>query len=89
MVDVLGALGMLLLGAFLANISGRLQATGAAYQALNAAGAGLLAWYSLQLGIWIFVTLEGVWALAALWNLMQAVRRPRTTPNPPPDRNVV
>lgn len=85
MADLIGAFGMLLLlGAFLASVSGRLRVDGAAYQALNAAGAGLLAWYSLQLGIWIFVTLEGFWALAALWNLAKALRRPRP-PGAPAD----
>ena len=60
---------LLLLGAFLANAAGRLR-PGFVYQALNAAGAGLLAWYSLHLEVWIFAILESVWALAALWNLV-------------------
>ena len=67
---MLGATGMLLLlGAFLANVAGRLRADGAPYQVLNATGAGLLAWYSVQIEVWIFVILEAVWALAALWNV--------------------
>jgi hypothetical protein len=78
MVDVLGVLGMsLLLGAFLANIAGRLRADGVPYQALNAVGAGLLAWYSVQLGVWVFAVLEAVWTLAALWNLAGARGRRR------------
>ncbi|HZU04707.1 MAG TPA: hypothetical protein VFB73_01915 [Chloroflexota bacterium] len=67
----------LLLGAFLANVAGRLRAEGVAYQALNAVGAGLLAWYSVQLGVWVFAVLEAVWTLAALWNLVCAQRRRR------------
>jgi hypothetical protein len=75
MGTVLGATGMLLLlGAFLANVAGRLRPDGAPYQALNAVGAGLLAWYSLELGVWIFVILEAVWSLAALWNLVNVLR---------------
>ena len=43
MGTVLGATRMLLLlGAFLANVAGRLRPDGAPYQALNAVGAGLL-----------------------------------------------
>jgi hypothetical protein len=79
MVDVLGVLGMsLLLGAFLANVAGRLHADGVPYQALNAVGAGLLAWYSVQLGVWVFAVLEAVWTLAALWNLVGARGRRRS-----------
>ena len=74
MMALLGTLGMvLLLGAFLANIAGRLRAGGIPYQALNAAGAGLLTWYSVYLGVWVFAILEGVWTLAAVWNLLRAV----------------
>ncbi|HEY7060943.1 MAG TPA: hypothetical protein VII06_05640 [Chloroflexota bacterium] len=74
--DLLGTLGMLLLlGAFLANAMGRLTATGALYHLLNGLGAALLAWYSVQLGVWVFAVLESVWALAALWNLVRALRR--------------
>jgi hypothetical protein len=75
MLDIVGTTGMLaLLGAFMANAVGRLRADGAPYQALNALGAGLLAWYSWQLGVWIFVVLETIWALAALWHLARAAR---------------
>jgi hypothetical protein len=74
--DLLGTLGIvLLLSAFLANTMGRLAATGAPYHLLNGLGAALLAWYSVRLGVWIFAVLEGVWALAALWNLVRALRR--------------
>ena len=73
MADAFGTLGMLLLlGAFLANVAGRLRAAGVPDQALNAAGAGLLAWYSVYREVWIFAILEGVWALAALVNLARA-----------------
>ena len=78
MADALGTLGMLLLlGAFLANVAGRLRAAGIPYQALNVAGAGLLAWYSVEREVWIFAILESVWALAALVNLARAARGTR------------
>ena len=76
MADVLGTLGMLmLLGAFLANAVGRLRASGVPYQALNALGAGILAWYSVEREVWIFAVLEGVWCVAALAHLVRGVRR--------------
>ena len=74
MADIVGTLGMLmLLGAFLANALGRLRASGVPYQTLNAAGAGILAWYSVDRGVWIFAVLEAVWCLAALVSLARAL----------------
>jgi hypothetical protein len=66
---------LLLLGAFLANALGRLSSDGVAYHLLNGLGAGILAWYSVQLGVWVFAVLESVWALAALWSLVRALAR--------------
>ena len=78
MADAPGTLGMLLpLGAFLANVAGSLPPTGIVYQALNAAGDGLLAWYSVYREVWIFAVLKGVWTFAALVNLTRAVARNR------------
>ena len=78
MADVLGAAGMiLLLGAFVANATARLSANSIAYHALNAVGAGLLAWYSVYLQVWVFAVLESVWMLAALWNLGRATMHRR------------
>ena len=75
-MDAIGTLGMiLLLGAFLANATGRLPANGVPYHLLNALGAGTLAWYSVQLSVWVFAILESVWALAALGNLLRALAR--------------
>ena len=76
MIDAVGTLGMiLLLGAFLANATGRLSGSGGVYHLLNGLGAGILAWYSVQLGVWVFAVLESVWALAALWSLARALAR--------------
>ena len=60
---------LVLLGAFLANVSGRVRAESGAYNAANAVGAAILAWYSVQLSVWVFAILESVWALAAVWRL--------------------
>jgi len=65
---------ILLLSAFLANAAGRLAASGVLYHALNALGAGLLVWYSVYLGVWVFAVLESVWTAAALVNLVRALR---------------
>lgn len=76
MADVIGTAGMLLLlGAFLANALGRLRADHIPYQAMNAVGAGVLAWYSVYREVWIFAVLEGVWCVAAVVSLLRAVRR--------------
>jgi hypothetical protein len=74
MEDLLGALGMLtLLSAFVLNVLGRLRPNGVPYQAMNAAGAGILCWYSIQRDVPIFAVLEGVWCLAATINLARAL----------------
>ena len=80
MPDIVGTLGMLiLLGAFLANALGRLRPDGIPYQALNAVGAGILAWYSVYQEVWVFAVLEGVWCLAAVVNLLRALTSGRQT----------
>jgi hypothetical protein len=74
MEDLLGALGMLtLLSAFVLNVLGRLRANGVPYQAMNAVGAGILCWYSIQKDVPIFAVLEGVWCLAATVNLARGL----------------
>ncbi len=63
----IGSLGVgLLLAAFVLNGTGRLDARGAPYLALNAVGAGLACWASALLEFLPFVVLEGVWCAAAL-----------------------
>ena len=77
MADIVGTLGMLmLLGAFLANALGRLRASGVPYQTLNAAGAGILAWYSVYREVWIVAILEGIWCAAAVVALARALMAP-------------
>jgi hypothetical protein len=73
-MHILGGIGLvLLMGAFLAGLTGRLGTSTPTYLFLNGLGAGILAWYSLRLGIWIFVILEGLWSTIAWWSLVRAV----------------
>jgi hypothetical protein len=70
--DTLGSLGLLLvMGAFIATLTGRLRPTARLCLVLNGLGAGILAWYSAVIGVWIFFVLEGVWSLVAWWSLMR------------------
>ena len=74
MVDLLGALGMIvLLGAFVGNAAGRLRADAIPYRLLNAVGAGILAWYSVQKDVIIFAILESVWCAAAVVGLVRTL----------------
>lgn len=72
MVNLIGITGLLLLiGAFVAGLSGHLATNTRTYLVLNGLGAGILAWYSFQLGIWIFVILESVWSFVAWVSLVR------------------
>jgi hypothetical protein len=64
--NVFGTLGLLLvLAAFIGTLTGRLRTAAPAYLILNCVGAGILALYSVGLGVWVFVVLEGFWSLVA------------------------
>jgi hypothetical protein len=77
-MDAVGVVGMLmLLGAFLLNLMGRLSPVSLSYQVANALGAALLALYSIYLEVWIFAVLEGVWGSVALIRLLRSLRDPR------------
>ena len=70
MPDAIGSLGfLLLLGAFGLNAAGRMDRSSLIYDALNAAGAGILSWYAVFRGAPLFVLLEMTWALIALASL--------------------
>jgi hypothetical protein len=80
MKDALGGLGLaLLMGAFLAGLSGRLNPKSPIYLFLNGMGGGILAWYSLRLGIWIFVILEGMWSVVAWWSFFRVIMTPHAS----------
>lgn len=71
--DWIGSAGVaLLLIAFAANALGKLAATSRAYHAINAIGAALAAWASLQIGFVPFVVLESTWCLVALAGFVRA-----------------
>lgn len=61
---------LLLVGAYLLNQRGRLTANSRRYLVMNTVGAALLAAYSWWIGEWIFVALEGFWAIASLWAVL-------------------
>ena len=74
--QVLSSIGAaLILLAFWALQTKRLEAEQHRYQLLNLIGAGLLATAATMTRSWAFVVLNTVWALVALWAL--AVRRER------------
>lgn len=69
MVSFVGAL--LILIAYVGHQMSWINARGAAYNILNAAGSAILWWIALhpfQIG---FFVLEGVWTLISLWALMR------------------
>jgi hypothetical protein len=66
LAEIVGSLGLaLVLTAFSGTLLGRFQPTGTLYLLFNGVGAGILAWYSAYLGIWVFLILEGVWSVTA------------------------
>lgn len=73
--DAFGTVGLvLLLGAFVGNVLGRIPATTLRYQGMNFFGSAILVWYSWQLGSVIFMVLEAVWAAFALAGLVRSLR---------------
>lgn len=64
-----------LVGAYLVNQRGRCRADSTRYLLANALGAGLLAAYSVAIGEWVFVALEGFWCLASVWALQTRAAR--------------
>ncbi len=68
MTTVVGVIGaLLILLAFLSNLAGYLSRANILYQAANALGAAVLAWYGVATGGFVFVGLEIVWGLAAIY----------------------
>ena len=72
MDQVISAIGAaLILLAFWALQTNRMEAHQPAYQALNLIGACLLATAAFMTESWSFVVLNTVWALVALWALVR------------------
>ena len=80
-VSVLGLL--LLVLAYLVNQAGRTSSDSRRYLLANALGAGLLTVYSMIIGEWVFVLLEGFWCLASVWALRRPMRARDAVPGPP------
>lgn len=74
LAEIAGGLGLVLvMTAFVGALGGQLQTTRTLYLVLNGIGAGILAWYSAYLGIWVFLVLEGVWSVTAFWYLARVL----------------
>jgi hypothetical protein len=76
-MELIGSLGVaILLAAFFANLTGRLESTSRAYQSMNALGAAIAAYASWGIGFMPFVALEATWCVVACISLA----RPPATP---------
>ena len=86
--DATGIAGLvLLLIAFLAAETNRITARGYRFNATNAVGSALLGIYAWSLNSWIFVTLESVWAVAAIYFLIQHHQKKKTILVKPKKKN--
>lgn len=67
----------MVLGAYSANLYGRLPNKGVAYAALNTLGSGLLSWVALQGTALGLIAIEVVWTAISAVALLRALRAPR------------
>jgi len=75
-VTVIGTIGLfILLGGFILNLAGRMNAESTGYLLLNIVGCMLLTFYAVALESIPFMILEGVWGLSSLVKLMLLWRR--------------
>ena len=74
--DWIGFTGVLLiLLAYVLNLSGRLDRERLAFILLNLAGSSLACWASVRMDYWPFIVLEGVWAGVSLLALIRLLFR--------------
>ena len=74
-IALVGAI--VILGAYAALQSRKLQSESAAYQALNALGGALLCATAIAEKQYGFILLEGAWAVLSLWGLTRVLRATR------------
>ena len=73
--DIIASLGVIiLLIAFLLNLTKKMIADSWAYSLLNFIGAGLCCYASWMVKFYPFILLEGVWSLVALVSLFKVPR---------------
>lgn len=75
LISLLGA--VVILGAYAALQSQKLQSETAAYQALNALGGALLCATAVAERQYGFILLEGAWTVLSLWGLARVLRANR------------
>lgn len=74
--QILSTIGaVLVLGAYTANLTHRLDRDGPLYAGCNLVGAGLLAWAAVQSGALGLILVEVAWALVSAVALARAVGR--------------
>jgi hypothetical protein len=73
--DIIASIGVIiLLIAFLLNLTNKLSAQNKLYSLLNLIGAGTCCYASYIVSFYPFVVLEGVWAFVALISLFRVPR---------------
>ena len=73
--DIIASIGVIiLLIAFMLNLTKKMKADSKAYASLNFIGAGLCCYASWMVKFYPFILLEGVWALVALVSLFKVPR---------------
>ena len=73
--DIIASIGVIiLLIAFVLNLSGKLSSKNKLYMLLNLIGAGACCYASYMVSFYPFVVLEGVWGTVALVSLLRVPR---------------
>jgi hypothetical protein len=73
--DIIASIGVIiLLVAFVLNLSNKLSAKSRVYMLLNLIGAGTCCYASYMVSFYPFVVLEGVWGAVALVSLLKVSR---------------
>ena len=73
--DLIASIGVIiLLIAFVLNLTNKMKADNKAYSLLNFIGAGLCCYASWMVKFYPFILLEGVWSLVALVSLFKVPR---------------